>query len=104
MRKTIARSILALSIAGAMFGALGGGAAQAATTCQRVGPLGFLCVTAPPDGVEAFQTNDRAFTEVYGAGIECFNGHYYAQYQLGDPDTYRPVPLFDLGTQCPVFS
>jgi hypothetical protein len=104
MRSAIARAVLALSLIAAMFGFLGGSASHAATRCQAVPGVGFVCITTPPSGVEAFRAADPGFQDVIGIGIECFGGHYYLQYQLGDPSTYRPVALFDLGTRCRVVS
>ncbi len=104
MRSAIARAVLALSLIAATFGFLGGSASHAATRCEAVSAAGFVCVTTPPTGVEIFLAQDPAFYNVIGIGIECFGGHYYLQYQLGDPSTYRPVPLFDLGTECLIVS
>ena len=104
MRKSIVRALLALALILAMFGFLGGGASHAATRCETVGRVGIICVTTPPSGIEVFRARDAAFYNVVGLGIECFGGHYYAQYQLGGPSTYRPVALFDLGTKCRVVS
>ena len=104
MRSAIARAVLALSLLAAMFGFLGGIASHAATRCEEVTRVGFVCVTTPPHGVEVFRAADGGFYDVIGLGIECYGGHYYAQYQLGDPSTYRPVALFDLGTECLVVS
>jgi hypothetical protein len=104
MRSAIARAVSALSLIVAMFGLLGGTASQAGTRCEEVSRVGFVCLTTPPTGVEIYRAEDAAFQNVVGLGIECYDGHYYAQYQLGDPSTYRPVALFDLGTTCPVVS
>lgn len=100
MRKAKARAVLALSLIFAMFGFLGGSSSHAATRCEEVTRVGFVCVTTPPNGVEIFRAADPGFQDVIGLGIDCFGGHYYAKYQLGDPSTYRPVPLFDLGSTC----
>ncbi len=104
MRRTIARRLLWLTIAGFVLGIATGGGSTASTRCKPVQGLGLFCVTIPPDGIEVFRASDPSYSRVHGVGLECSNGHYYLQYQLGDPDTYRPVALFDLGTDCPVFS
>jgi len=104
MRRSMVRAVLALSLIVAMFGFLGGNASHAATRCEAVSRVGLVCITTPPSGVEVFRARDAAFYNVFGFGIECFGGHYYAQYQLGGPSTYRPVALFDLGTKCRVLS
>lgn len=105
MRRRIVRAVLALSLIAATFGLLGGGTpSHAATRCQKVSRIGFVCVTTPPQGIEIFRATDRGFSNVIGLGIECFGGHYFAQYQLGDQSTYHPVALFDLGARCRVFS
>ncbi|MGH2727203.1 MAG: hypothetical protein ACRDKS_09550 [Actinomycetota bacterium] len=101
MRKTIVSIALGAMIAALV---LSVGSSSAATRCETVPNLGLLCVTTPPGGIEVFRSSDHSYSRVHGVGVECFNGHYYLQYQLGSPDTYRPVPLFDLGTDCPVFS
>lgn len=101
MRKTIVSMMIASMVAALVLAA---GTSGAATRCERLPNLGLLCVTTPPEGIEVFRAGDHSYQRVHGVGIECFNGHYYLQYQLGSEDTYRPVPLFDLGTDCPLFS
>lgn len=104
MRRAIVRAVVALALIFAMFGFLSGSSSNAATRCEELPRVGFICVTTPPTGVEIFRAADPSFTDVIGIGIECFGGHYYLQYQLGDPSTYRPVALFDLGTECLIVS
>lgn len=105
MRKPFARIVVGVLLAVALFGMLGGGASDASTGCQHLRMLGYLCLTQPPDGVEVFHTNDPwTFSNVTGVGLHCFGGQYYAQYQLGDPSSYRPVALVKVGDTCPLFN